>query len=172
MSIKYTDSSFVYATSESTYRFVSSIQHNLRLAIKINASEKSYVRSNNRYLEEDLKSEGTFFKVNPQLKRGDPGLKLFLFEDFKENEFRVKSNFYEGMWFENIVRPIFFKGGFDKIMQGTNLEFLGDSRNNKYLPLKNISSHKEELTILRRTFENNQDTNLYEFLDYCYSICE
>lgn len=61
MSMKYKDASLVYATSESTYRFVSRIQHNLRLAIKINARAKSSVRSNNRYLEEDLKSEGAFF---------------------------------------------------------------------------------------------------------------
>lgn len=172
MSMKYKDASLVYATSESTYRFVSRIQHNLRLAIKINARAKSSVRSNNRYLEEDLKSEGAFFKVNPQFKRGDTGLKLFLFEDFKENEFREKSKFYEGMWFEDIVRPIYFKGGFDKIMQGSNLEFVGNGSNNQYLPLKNISSHNEELLILRATFEKNQDTNLYDFLNYCYEICE
>lgn len=76
------------------------------------------------------------------------------------------------MWFEDIVRPIYFKGGFDKIMQGSNLEFVGNGSNNQYLPLKNISSHKEELLILRATFEKNQDTNLYDFLNYCYEICE
>ncbi|MBM5605261.1 hypothetical protein [Listeria seeligeri] len=172
MSMKYGESSFVYAPSESTHRFVSQLQHRLRLAIKINAKKDITFRSSNRYLEQDLKNEGAFFKVNPQFRKGDTKLKLFLFEDFKETESLGNSEFYEGRWFEKLVRPIYFEGGFDKIMQEANLEFEGGGKNNIYLPLNNINSPKEELVILRGAFENNKDTNLYEFLDYCHGLCE
>ncbi|MBC1358201.1 hypothetical protein [Listeria booriae] len=172
MSIKYERSSLVYVPSDSTRRFVSQVQHKLRLAIKVNAQESVPERSNNRYLEQDLEKEGAFFKANPQFRRRDNNLNFFWFEDFKEGQSVENSKNYEGMWFEKFVKPIYFEGGFDKIMQAANLDIVGGGRNNIYLPLNNIGSPKEELILLKRAFENNRGTNLYEFLDYCHGLCE
>ncbi|MBC2306545.1 hypothetical protein [Listeria booriae] len=172
MSMKYEKSSLVYAPSESTHRFVSQVQHKLRLAIKVNAREKIPARSNNRYLEQDLEKEGAFFKANPQFRRNDVDLNFFWFEDFKEGQSVENSKFYEGMWFEKFVRPIYFEGGFDRVMQAANLDIVGGGGDNIYLPLNNTSSPKEQLALLKGTFENNRGTNLYEFLDYCYGLCE